>query len=662
MLGGQLAALSTLVLLSHTLMLNLTAAFLVVTHVLPVAAWLTFVGYGLLLLLPSTLLEIGVCAGLGLMLRHSLVVVVLTLALTISLWLGLLMPSASLLNPLNHTWLTLQLNALTGLGADRSLVQSLGLAYAAGGLALLVLGLLVVPRLDYRLRQRPRSRLYLGSSALLLALLVISGGWRYTQAVAQQQVPESLPPTEGWRVEQASHHATVAHDRLTVQAELVLRNTSAEDQATLVLGLNPGLTVQHARTATAELPTSQHGETIQLQLAQPVAANAALTVTLDYAGRLRLLREDYAAVAQIAGDYPAAYRRPVLNIQEPELIFLSRDGDWRAWPLTASAHTASHNEIVLQADLPMATVATTAQVGGVYRWSDPLPQVLLVSGNFAPTPFAEATLYLPPAASRYDDAYAQRLARTAHALAAVVPAAFDAAPQIVLLPYLDAPLISADVVVAPLHDPAAQDQRRYLTSDYWALRGTAQQVAYAWLSAHVSAPATLTTTGQLISYSRRCDAPSADGSQHCTLVYSTANPQVPAGRLVAAPTHAAPLQALSVVLGQQMVLALTNDTAALAEEQAQWHDLGGQAAGGRPRTADQLVNLHLLPRSSGSALEDASAEVVELASTLMCADQSALAATLGRAAQASADVSIDQLWIDLAALPRQQGASYADCY
>ena len=153
----------------------LALALLVIVGTVPAGNVVSLYGYYLLLLLPVTLAAAGVVIALALLARNSYVVTAVVAAISALTWLGLLMPTATLLTPLNFTLLTLHLNPVVGLGAERPLLLSFILLFYLGCIPLmLILAMAGHTRLDRRTGWPPKRQR--GFAGLALLALVAAGG------------------------------------------------------------------------------------------------------------------------------------------------------------------------------------------------------------------------------------------------------------------------------------------------------------------------------------------------------------------------------------------------------------------------------------------------------------------------------------------------------
>jgi len=280
-----------------TLALNglLVLALLVVVGTIPAGSVGSLYGYYLLLLLPITLAAAAAVIALALLARNTYVVTAAVAGVSALTWLGLLMPTATLLTLLNFTLLTLDLNPVVGLGAERPLLLSFLLFYLGCIPLLLLLTTAGHTRLDRRTGWSPKRRRGLAGLALL-ALVAAGGSWQlYSVAVAQRLVPPPVAEQiDVWEVVNAEQRAALAKRTLQIRTKMRLRNRSGEAQAVVELGLNPGLRVTAASAAGEAVSSQRMGELIRLgPLPAAVAAGGEIELELLYTGVPILLREDY---------------------------------------------------------------------------------------------------------------------------------------------------------------------------------------------------------------------------------------------------------------------------------------------------------------------------------------------------------------------------------
>ena len=463
LLGKQILTLLVQVLLIQCVALSVLSVLLVLRGEINISSVPLIYGYGLLLLLPATLVQLGMIVMLTLLFQHMLFVIGSVLGLAIMLWLGLLMPVATLFTPLNITWLTVSFNPLTKFGPDTQLVVNLMLLYAMIALLLGSLGLLGARLRDHRIRLRRRSRVLLMSTLGVSLLVAAAAGVLHRTAVAQQLVPASqISQYKLWKVAHATTRLELSSEELAYTQQLTLQNTSDAPLTTLVLQLNPGLNIISALVDQNSVAVERFGETVQLTLTEPVQPQQMLKIDLVVDGRLSLLREDYARETDIASSPSAAYQRPVRNYHDAAVFLLGRDGDWRAWPLGDTIQQATRSDTIeLQVTTftqpllasaadqsttfrwqPSAPTESTERTQPLeiqatnYRWEHPLPELLAVGGEYVMHSGDQADYLLSVHATAHDKAYVEQIAQLYATLRTVDPA-LPERPQIVQVPYLE---------------------------------------------------------------------------------------------------------------------------------------------------------------------------------------------------------------------------------
>ncbi len=580
LVAGQ--ALGLAIGLTGALLAPLTAAWasLAVRGVAAPLSLPTFWAHGLLLLGPVTLIELSIAFSLGLWLRHVVLVVLLAAGLDALLWLGVLLPSASLFTPMNHTLLTLRMDPIAGLGAEApALLPLLGL-YSTVALLLVAVSAWGLALADRRAGWRPgHGRWYAGAALAGLAALALARAG-YQGAVRRGTVP---PPVTGdvgaWAVLSASHSAALAGPSLSVESQLSLRNESPEAQATVLLALNPGLQVSGAAAAGRPVQVHRLGEAIRLfSSGSPVAPGETVDIELSYSGSLILLREDYSLVSALRGQDPTAYRRPVRGYLDASVALLERDGDWRAWPIAAGAHVAATaNELTIsvrgeRSALCSGSIVRQQPGEVVYRWSGDVPQMLLAVAAYETEQRGDGVVALPPLGSPGDGQRARDALALRQALAGWLEQAPAAGPyQAAILPYAREVALGGTLIGLPACNEDWSDELA-------TPRGLAGAMARAWLEEHIAWPKSLGTDGQLRRFVIEFGPADETGQRQSTVrSLGGVNPQAPAGRLVETEGDSVALRALTVVLGQQLAVRWTGDAAAVAEERDEWSTLAAAA-------------------------------------------------------------------------------------
>ena len=289
---SQFVGVALVLCVTLTLIGFLALAFLIIAGTIPVGNVVSLFGYYLLLLLPVTIAAAGVVIALALLARNTYVVTAAVAAIGALTWLGLLMPTATLLTPLNFTLLTLDLNPVVGLGAERPLLLSLLLFYLGCIPLMLLLATAGHTRLDRRTGWSPSRRRGFAGLALL-ALVAAGGSWQlYSVTVAQRLVPPPVAEQINvWKVIDVEQSATLAKKTLQIHTKMRLRNQSGEAKAAVELSLNPGLHVTAASAAGEAISSQRRGELILLgPLPSAVTAEGEIELDLLYMGVPILLR------------------------------------------------------------------------------------------------------------------------------------------------------------------------------------------------------------------------------------------------------------------------------------------------------------------------------------------------------------------------------------
>jgi hypothetical protein len=564
-------------------------------HYLPI-----FGLYALALLLPTTLLELSVASALALWLRHTVLVALLAAGANALLWLGVLMPTATLFTPLNHTLLTLYIDPVAGLGAERRVLWPLFSLYMAASITLLALSVWGQAQIDRRVGWHPRHSWRVWGGAIAGATGLLLASLFYQRAVVRSTVPAPVTDQAGtWSVVSASHTGVITGSTISVDARLKLRNLGDTEQSGLVLALNPGLQVRHAAVNEQASPVQREGEVIHLTWPHSmIRTGEEVQVDLAYGGSLYLLREDYSLATSTRGQNPTAFRRPVRSYLDSRVIFLARDGDWRVWPLAAGAHLASEgNQLLLtvRSSYPLLSsgvVVEQHQDGITCRWPRGLPQFLLAAGPYRVETVEGDTVLLAPMGGDRDAARATDALALRQALAEWLEESADVAHQVVVLPYATDIVLGGTVIGLPAAAGRAGQWRGLDDSALGATRHLAGRLSRAWLKEHIAWPrGELETAGQLRSFTIEFEPPDETGHQRSTVrSLGGINPQAPAGRLIEADESIPLLGALSIILGQQATLRATDDRQGLVGESELWATLAS-AADASPETRFQQADL-----------------------------------------------------------------------
>lgn len=591
-----------------TLALNafLMFAVLVLVGTVPAGNVVPLYGYYLLLLLPVTLAAAGAVVALALLARNAYVVTAAVAAVSALTWLGLFMPTATLLTPLNFTLLTLDLNPVAGLGAERPLLLSFLLFYLGCIPLMLVLAMAGHTRLDRRTGWSPKWRRGFAGLALLAAVAA-GGTWQYYSVnAAQRLVP---PPAAGqidtWDVVNVEQSVILNGRILVASTKMSLKNISGATHDSVELSLNPGLLIAEATVDGKAVSSQRIGELIRLgDLPSPVPADEGIVLELRYTGIPVLLREDYTLSSNITGSNPVSFRRERVSFVSEGALQWMRDSDWLAWPLSSGPHVAGNAHKLRisfnNRDGPVLTSgAVIAQDSGVdiYTWDKP-PQFLLASGGvYRHDASAEGGTWVGRLSTERTTATAQKLLRLRRALGEWLEPSPPAAYQAVELPYVQGIVTggsllgfpneiesgfyysSTSVTVSDSSSGAPPEVETAHTPPAAAALNLAVEVGRAWLSDEVRWPGSeLTRSGNLRSYSVTCDPPDDAGNQECVREsLGGVNPQAPDGRWSEeseSGSDAAPLlRAFAVVIAHELVLTVAGERAFVEEELSKWNGI-----------------------------------------------------------------------------------------
>ncbi len=573
-----------------TLALNglLVLALLVVVGTIPAGSVGSLYGYYLLLLLPITLAAAAAVIALALLARNTYVVTAAVAGVSALTWLGLLMPTATLLTLLNFTLLTLDLNPVVGLGAERPLLLSFLLFYLGCIPLLLLLTTAGHTRLDRRTGWSPKRRRGLAGLALL-ALVAAGGSWQlYSVAVAQRLVPPPVAEQiDVWEVVNAEQRAALAKRTLQIRTKMRLRNRSGEAQAVVELGLNPGLRVTAASAAGEAVSSQRMGELIRLgPLPAAVAAGGEIELELLYTGVPILLREDYELANTITEGDPVSFQQGYVSFADGHALQWMRDSDWLAWPRIPGPHVAGEKHS-LQISLDnsegpfLSSGAISAQTGDetVYVWEKP-PQLLVVGGAYRHRSSGEGDIWIGKLSGERTATTARQLLRIRYALGEWLETPSHSSYQAVELPYIPRQRLALGGMLLGFPNDVDQQTEWHPVS----VLDLALPVSRAWLSDQIHWPENrLSQAGTLRSEKITCGPPDENRDKweqewECTRAsLGGVNPQAPQGRWIAEAewqSEVTPLrQAFAVVTAQELTLALTSDRTYIEREQSDWESL-----------------------------------------------------------------------------------------
>lgn len=539
--------------------------------------------YGLLLLIPITFAEIGVTLTLSLCVRHVLLAVLIVGGIVALLWLGVLMPTATLLTPLNYTLLTLRPDPIAIFGAEGHLLIPLLSFYMLLSLPFLILSLWIVAWLDQRVGWQPNRNLLFGV-LFLISFLATSLAFRlYSVGVQRSIVP---PPVydqiDDWTVIAASFSGSVKDASLEIDGQLSLLNHSQQRHSSIILALNPGLETIQATINNQPATVEREGETIRLTSSDlRINPGEIVKIELIYIGTPYLLREDYALVRNVAfdGHNPVSFRRPIRAYIDAQTIFLARDGDWLVWPLVSSPHLATGTTellLTVYSDSPVVTsghVTNSDNEKTTYQWLNP-PQLLILSSPYYEVyQEVNGTIWVAPLSHRLDAIRGSKALILRTEIAEWLEENdLGQAYKVVVLPYASEILIGNSIIGLPATGQTLTYQDGAHQSDEWRVRELALLLSKAWLKENMAwESSALNFDGQLRSSATVCTPPDENGRQECT-TYSLGgvNPQAPEGRLVEAADDFPLLQALGTILAQQITLQVTGNSIFFENEQQLW--------------------------------------------------------------------------------------------
>ena len=583
----------------------LALALLIIAGTVPAGNVVSLFGYYLLLLLPVTLAAAGAVIALALLARNTYVVTAAVAAISALTWLGLLMPTATLLTPLNFTLLTLDLNSMAGLGAERPLLLSLLLFYLGCIPIMLILAMAGHTRLDRRTGWSSKWRRGFAGLALL-AFVAAGGTWQYYSVNAAQRLvpPPAAEQIDSWEVVNVEQSAILNGRILVAYAKMSLKNITGATHDSVELSLNPGLLVTEATVDGKSVSSQRIGELIRLgPLPSTVAGGGKIVLELRYTGVPILLREDYQLASTITEGDPVSFQQSYVSFVSERALQWTRDSDWLAWPLSSGPHVAGNAHKLRisfnNRDGPVLTSgAVIAQESGVdiYTWDKP-PQFLVAGGEYRHGSSAEGDTWVGKLSTEQTTTTARKLLRLRRALGEWLEPSPSAAYQAVELPYVQGIVTggsflgfpneiesgfsfsSTSVTVSDSSSGAPPEVRTVHTPAAASALNLAVEVGRAWLSDEVLWPRNeLTRSGNLRSYSVTCDLPDDSGNQECVReILGGVNPQAPDGRWgeeSESQSDAAPLlQAFAVVVAHELVLTVAGEQAFIEEELSKWNGI-----------------------------------------------------------------------------------------
>lgn len=583
----------------------LALALLVIVGTVPVGNVMSLYGYYLLSLLPVTLAAAGMVIALTLLARNTYVVTAAVAATSALTWLGLLMPTATLLTPLNFTLLTLDLNPVVGLGAERPLLLSFLLFYLGCTPLMLVLSTIGHTRLDRRTGWSPKWQRGFAGLALL-AVVAAGGTWQYYSVNAAQRLvpPPAAEQVDVWEVVNVEHSVILNGRILVASTEMSLKNKTGAMHDSVELSLNPGLLVTDATVDGKSVSSQRAGELIRLEnLLSSAQANEGIVLELRYTGIPVLLREDYTPATSITEYDPASFRKEHVSFVSERALQWMRDSDWLAWPLSSGPHVAGNAHKLRisfnNRDGPVLTSgAVIAQESGVdiYIWDKP-PQFLVAQGVYRHDSSAEGETWVGKLSTGQTTTTARKLLWLRRALGEWLEPSPPAAYQAVELPYVQGIAMggsllgfpneiessfsysSTSVIVSDSSSGTPPEVKTVHTPETASVLNLAVEVGRAWLSDEILWPRNeLTRSGNLRSLGVTCDLPDDTGNQECVREsLGGVNPQAPDGRWSEeseAQSDVAPLlQAFAVVVAHELVLTVAEEQAFVEEELSKWNGI-----------------------------------------------------------------------------------------
>ena len=599
---GQFVGIALVLCAALALNGFLMFALLTLVGTVPVDSVVSIYGYYLLLLFPVTLAAASVPISLALMVRNTYVVVAAVAGISALTWLGLLMPAATLLTPLNFTLITLDLNPVVGLGADRPLLLSLLLFYLGCVPFVLILAIFVHARLDYRTGWSPK-RKYGFTILAILAFGAAGGSWQYYSVTASQRLvpPPLADQIDIWEVVDAEQDATLDKEALQVRSKMRLRNGSDGAQAVIELGLNTGMRIITAKAGGETVASQRIGEVVQLgPLPISVAAGEEIELEMLYKGVPVLLREDYQLITTIGDGTPVSFQKKYISFVNGHSLQWIRDSDWLAWPLTSDPHLANegHRLRVSLNDSygPFLSSGTLSEKPGgmvVNSWENP-PQFLIARGAYRHSSLAEGESWIGKLSDEQTAETARRLLKLRRALGEWLEDAPQQKYQMVELPYLQNIVMGGNLLgfhneietrflmfstsetASASSFETSDTTKGVYTPEIASELSLAVEIGRAWLSDKCRWPKNETIkSGNLRSYSVTCDLPSDTESERCRLEsMGDINQQAPGGRWVeeseSQSNVVALLQAFAVIIAHEIAQTATENKSFLEEELAKW--------------------------------------------------------------------------------------------
>gem|GEM_PF-3436523 len=543
-----------------------------------------FWAYALVLLVPITLFELGVILALSLWLRRTILVLLIITSVVALLWLGVLMPTATLFTPLNYTLLTLRLDPLAGFGAEQGILFSLLAFYVLLAVSAVALSIWGLAQLDQRSGWRPGHGWWMSLPLLCGGVGAVATYNLYLSHVRQAVLPSpAVTQLNTWSVLAATYTGDISTSGMTISANLSLLNNSVTTQPSVALMLNPGLKVTRASIENQPVEVQHVGEGVLLSSpTTSIQPGQVVRVELAYSGVPQLAREDYSLVTSLAGNNPASYTLPIRTYLDSDVILLQRDGNWRTWPLQPGPHVAPQSAVTLTIyhnNMPVISSGALIErheMALTYQWSGALPQFLVASAPYQVQQQMHGTIFIAPLSDPRDIIRTSTALHLRRALSNwLEPKQSSAQYQAVILPYVQDVTLGGDIIGLPPTGRQLVLQDAFAPTSPEAMRRLASAISLAWLNDHISwLPGEMNTTGRVRSESTICTRATATDELKCeTHDLGGINRQAPHRRVVEENAVSPLLKAFSVVLGQHLMMESTGGQEQLMHERQLWSQL-----------------------------------------------------------------------------------------
>jgi hypothetical protein len=425
----------------------------------PGVIWLYFLPLALI----AMSLGLSMVILLALIIRRTLPLIIIWVALAIWLYLGRVgldtFRPFQELSLLNINFSHLKISPSVGLGLYRTQVISLGIWFIGISLLVASLALLLYPLVDRRRTLRYRWTLPL--STLAAVGLMSIGYFSNVQAFQSQTLTHS--PFEiqlnEWQVQEHILDVKVNafEDSISGSSRLTLEKFGGLDQSSIVLKLNPGMEfIEIQDRHGVSLNVERDGDSIIVELPGPFQESITLQTT--WMGNIHIPYTWYAR--EWWYDMPVTF-----SANEPEAIkgmlvngvgFLMRDGDWYPWPWTEGPHQADTDQVNIEV-IPENISTIPARQAGFIRYEGILPPVLLVLPPSNTHVEEDITLYAGKGTNSLLEKQLTSYARAAIELWETIG---EQHPRhIIAMPYLSGIVLSENLLLIPegtafYHDPS----------------------------------------------------------------------------------------------------------------------------------------------------------------------------------------------------------------